>query len=132
MGIQFFSSAMPCDWNRFSTFNCAPHARDYTSTRSNDDAKKMMIETITQLLSDCYFTQTNINELILHEMQLVADKNDFANSFDLYLDPPVFLNTAEEIRAKNGNILFDKIKAIVDDQEMNKDEYFASLRRTDC
>ncbi|MBI9095617.1 MAG: hypothetical protein JEY71_12105 [Sphaerochaeta sp.] len=132
MGYQYISSAMPFDLNSCSTFDRASSARSFTSTSRNNGSRKIIMETISELLTDSFITQSNINELIWHGMQLVAETIEVEKLFSFNLEPPVFLNTAEEIRATKGDDLFNRIKTIVDDQESHRAEYFAPLKNIDC
>ncbi|WP_319758140.1 hypothetical protein [uncultured Sphaerochaeta sp.] len=128
MGVQLISSSMPFDLNIRLTFESGLQVRNKISISSNDSSINADMQTVSEFLADSFYTQTNINELIWHGMQLVSETIEVPTSFDLDLTPPKLLNSAEDIRTIGGDELFDKIKAIVDDQVLNRDKYFARLK----
>lgn len=131
MSIQYMP-AVSSDWSSNFDYNqnhisCKNPSTTYLITINQSSFDCATIEVVSSL-----FTQTNMNDLILKGLQIVFEKLKVTDPpFTLNLEPPVFLNSAEEIRAVKGDDLFNRIKAIVDDQKMHRSEYFAPLRNSE-
>lgn len=122
---------MPFDLSLCLRFKSASPTRNQISISSNDKSISAFTENITKGLLDKFYMQTNINELMWHEMNRVTKIVETENNFNVNLEPPIFLNTAEEVRETVGDDLFKTIKSIVDDQIKNREAYFARLRELD-
>lgn len=131
MRSPYISSATPFDLSLRLRFDSASPTCNQISISSNDKSINAAIKSISQVLLANFYMQTNINELIWHGMQRVTKIVETEKKFNMNLEPPIFLNSAEEIRETVGDDLFKKIKSIVDDQIKNREAYFARLRELD-